>query len=58
MWQDWMDAAMGFMKGHNYQNGGKGEYKRKIRKADLRDVMTKLSPLRRHDEKSDKKRVM
>ena len=42
---------MGFMAGHNYRDGGKGEYKRKIRRADLRDLMAELSPLRRDNEK-------
>ena len=49
---------MGIMEGHNYRDGGKGEYKRKIRSADLRDMMGELSPLRTDDEKSDKKGVM
>ena len=46
VWQDWVDAAMGFMAGYNYRGGGKGEYERRIRRADLRDTIVKLSPLR------------
>ena len=50
VWQDWVDAAMGYMAGYNYRGGGKGEYERKIRRADLRDPMLALCPLRMNDE--------
>ena len=50
VWQDWVDAAMGFMAGYNYRGGGKGEYERRIRRADLRDTIVELSPLRTDEE--------
>ena len=50
VWQDWVDAAMGFMAGYNYRGGGKGEYERRIRRADLRDTVVELSPLRTDED--------
>ena len=50
VWQDWVDAAMGFMAEYNGRGGGKVKYERKIRRADLRDGMVKLCPLRTDDE--------
>ena len=50
VWQDWVDAAMGFMAGYNYRDGGKGEYERRIRRADLRDTIVELSPLRTDED--------
>ena len=46
MWQDSVDAAMEFMAGYNDQGGGKVRYERKIRRADLRDGIVVLCPLR------------
>ena len=50
VWQDWVDAAMGFMAGYNDLGGGQVKYERKIRRADLRDGMVELCPLRTDDE--------
>ena len=45
MWQDWVDAGMGCMKGfEECKNGGKG-YARKIVRVDLRKPMVELCPL-------------
>ena len=45
LWQDWMDAEMEFMPGHNDWSGGKMKYKRKIRRADSLDGMVVWCPL-------------
>ncbi len=46
IWQDWVDAAMGCMKGfEEYGNGEKG-YGRKVVRAELRKAMVELCPLR------------
>ena len=50
VWQDWVDAAMGFMEGYNDRGDGKVKYERKIRRADLRDGMLTLCPLRTNDD--------
>ncbi len=46
IWQDWVDAAMGYMKGAEERAGGKRGYGRKIVRADLRKPMVELCPLR------------
>ncbi len=45
IWQDWVDAAMGSLKG--FEEGGNGEkgYGRKIVRADLRKPIVELCPL-------------
>ncbi len=46
LWQRWVDAAMGYMKGA--EDGGNGDcgYGRQIVKADLRKPMVEMCPLR------------
>ena len=51
VWQEWLDAAMGFMAGYNDRGGGKLKYERNIRRADLRDGMVTLCPLRTDHDK-------
>ena len=41
---------MGFMSGHNGRGDGKVKYERKIRRADLRDGIVTLCPLRTDDD--------
>ena len=48
VWQDWVDAAMGFMAGYNDACGRMG-YERKTRRADLQDAIVELCPLRVDD---------
>ncbi len=45
-WQDWVDAAMGCLKGIEENDDGDLGYGRQILKADLRKPMVELSPLR------------
>ena len=51
-WQDWVDAAMGFLSRWNDRNGAQVKYERKIRRTDLRDAMVVLPPLRMGDEET------
>ncbi len=46
IWQDWIDAAMGFMKGAEMRADGDCGYGRQIVRADLRKSMVELCPLR------------
>ena len=46
VWQEWVDAAMGFMAGYNYRGAGIVIYLRRIRRANLRDGIVELCPLR------------
>ena len=50
VWQEWVDAVMGFMAGYNDRGGGKVKYDRKIRRSDLRDGMVSLCPMRTNDD--------
>ena len=50
VWQDWVEAAMGFMDGCSDRGGSKGGYERNIRSADLRDPIVELCPLLFEDE--------
>ncbi len=45
-WQDWVDAAMGYMKGVEEHGDGDWGYGRQIVRADLRKPMVELCPLR------------
>ncbi len=45
IWQDWVNAAMGAMKGWNERDGVEIKYERTIMKADLQEPMVELSPL-------------
>ena len=50
VWQEWVDAAMGFMVGYNDRGSGKVKYERKIKRANLREGMVTLCPLRTEDD--------
>ncbi len=50
IWQKWVDAAMGCMKGFEEGKDGKKGYGRKIVKAELRKPMVELCPLRVIDD--------
>jgi len=50
-WQDWIDAAMGYMKGWNERDdGGEVKYEWTIVRVDLREPMVEVFPLRIDDE--------
>ncbi len=46
IWQNWVDAAMGCMKGFEEGGNGKWGYGRKIMRANLRRPMVEMCPLR------------
>ena len=50
VWQDWVEAAMGFMDGYSDRGGSKGGYQRKIIPADLRDPIVELCPLQTDED--------
>ncbi len=50
IWQDWVDAAMGYMKGFEVHDDGDFGYGRQIARADLRKPMVELCPLRVSDD--------
>ncbi len=50
LWQDWVDAAMGCMRGIEEKEEDKLGYGRQILKADLRKPMVQLSPLRVNED--------
>ncbi len=45
IWQDWLDSAMGYMKGFEVALDGSNGYDRKITRAELGKPMVELSPL-------------
>ncbi len=45
-WQDWVDAAMGYMKGLEEKGDGDSGYGRQILRVDLRKPIVELCPLR------------
>lgn len=45
MWQDWVDAVMGFMKGYDKRAYGKMKYERAIVRANLQRPMMELCPI-------------
>ncbi len=49
-WQDWVDAAMGCLKGIEEKRDGDLGYDRQIVRADLSRPMVELSPLRVNEE--------
>ncbi len=49
-WQDWVDAAMGFLKGIEEQDDDDMGYGRQILRADLSKPMVELSPLRVNED--------
>ncbi len=49
-WQDWVDSAMGYMKGTEEHDDGDWGYGRQILKADLHEPMIELCPLRVNED--------
>ena len=50
VWQDWIDAAMGFMKGAEERGGGDWGCGRQIVRVDLRKPMVEMCPLRLEED--------
>ncbi len=50
IWQDWVDSAMGYMKGLEETDIGNCGYGRKIVRADLRKPIVEISPLRVNED--------
>ncbi len=53
-WEDWVNAALGCLKGFEEAVGGEKSYGRKIMRADLRKPMVELCPLRAQDYRTEK----
>ncbi len=53
IWQDWVDAAMGYMRGAEERAGADCGYVRQIVKSDLRNPMLELCLLRFAEDKPD-----
>ena len=50
MWQNWVDAAMGFMKGAEERGGDDCGHGRQIVRVDLRKPMVEMCPLRLEED--------